>query len=358
MTDPRKLAERLGRAHTIADYERILREDREALLRELQAGWNDPRVNFDEYMVRVLEGGEQDEGNNSTSSQRGGHVQPSPAAPDPHEYRDPWRDGVVGLMCGACGRPADDPIHEVSDGNSGEDRSSPVAGGGGVVDGSVSDGGVEPPPVTVGPGDEVMDHEQYYEVLGRDRHLNVWGIRCVTGNAVVLVPIERYRTPDGRPVSGFKERYHPVSAAVLETERARIAELEREVENERTTVRTIVSQRDQAIENAERWERELEVTKRSFKEMTVLANDAIRERNEARVRLDGWEFIGDGVAVFGKDNRARVFVDRCWVRLDDETIERVTRQILAYACSECSEADAEDIFTPLRDLRDGRLNDE
>jgi hypothetical protein len=116
MTDLRKLAERLGRAHTIDDYERILREVREALREELLGLTVFRSSDVDETCVpwldiaRVLEWGGQagETGTERRVAENSLRRTSAPAAPDPHEYEGTH---LLDFHCGKCGRRIDDPIH-------------------------------------------------------------------------------------------------------------------------------------------------------------------------------------------------------------------------------------------------------
>lgn len=62
-----------------------------------------------------------------------------------------------------------------------------------------------PEPVYVGPGDVVTSQRERYEIIGTSKSGTVWALRLDNRWPITLSPIEMYRTPDGRPIAGFKD---------------------------------------------------------------------------------------------------------------------------------------------------------
>ena len=204
--------------------------------------------------------------------------------------------------------------------------------------------------VTVGPGDEVLyggDPDRLtWTVIGPAQvyqrenepqriviqHGDLRGVH--THNP----PIEALRTPDGRPVSGFREpRAELVNAKDSVLLGQRIVELEKyvvELEG-RPVMQTEWEQQQARIA-------ELEQELRGARRLREIAHEAgtklRHERDEARAERD------EAVAYRRRDEP--------WVRLDDETIERVTRLLLPgdYATRDMWWH----VPNVLRDLRDGK----
>jgi hypothetical protein len=276
------------------------------------------------------------------------------SAPDPHEFSgNDYVEGCIEQVgeSESCGRPADDPIHEVSDGTNEQGDSRRLGGGeeghpvqaqerdqagaptqsGDGLD-SRRDNPADPlqtEPVTVGPGDEVRWNSNSYTAIGDHEGCLViaWTDELGIKKASVMQHATVY-TPDGRPVSGFdpdagkslfqrkggQEMYDVCSK--LDDAEERIAELERKLKKERKTHKQVCRKYEETIRNVK------------------------RQREETSLHM-----------FMTKDELARLG----WVRLDDETIERVAKQYDQWTNEDW------DCFTEgtlrrfLRDLRDGRL---
>jgi len=161
--------------------------------------------------------------------------------------------------------------------------------------------------VTVGPGDEVRYLHDKYKVIGYstryDGHFVIEGVSRVECPRVKL---SQLHAPDGRPVSGFREpgtfKYH------LKCANDRIDDLEHELE------RLIAA---------------------TGKRMDTLE----RERDEARAERDHME--------------RQYHEQGPFVRLDDETIERVITE-LRFRIVKYWPVTVGDV---LRELRDGKLGE-
>ena len=241
----------------------------------------------------------------------------------PHEFKLGYITSGDDLCI--CGRSAYDSIHEVKDDNARLGDSGAAVPGGAEAD--VLDSGQDTP-VTVGPGDEVTRGGQIYDIVGRDKRGQAWGVLMLTCACVPLVPIESFRTLDGRPVSGFRE---PSAADRLLA-----------TEEYAGKVRALASRIDEL-------ERELEQAQHERGDWKDLYSDAVtrceqlkRERDEARAERD------EAVAYRRRDEP--------WVRLDDETIEKVAWVMFALDNAGPHHRYLHDKLRHcLRDLRDGSL---
>jgi len=221
--------------------------------------------------------------------------------------------------------------------------------------------------VTVGPGDEVLldeDATARGTVIGECGGEIVVGWDC--GDIMSDYP-DALRTPDGRPVSGFRDSVTFTNQR-LERDKAilreRIAELEREVEDYRVRLldeegRTADAEREldeqcrllgmgserEAKLMAERdeLERELEYERALRKDSNNLVRD-IRQQLKTPKSLS---IVDHAAAVIRERNEARAERAKpCgWVWLDDDTIERVVARV----------ANGAAFIAVLRDLRDGKL---
>jgi len=351
MSDLFNLAERIvnyvreGGDRPYGTYEVVVVE---RILREAWEGGG--QAKNDEHSADKAEGTSVTFSPDSTAAKGTSSQAAAPAALDPHEFT-PWRDTD---FCGCshrkpngapCLRPADDPIHEVKDDNARLDNSGAAVPGGAEAD--VLDSGQDTP-VTVGPGDEVTRGGQIYDIVGRDKRGQAWGVLMLTCACVPLVPIESFRTLDGRPVSGFREpRAELVNAKDSVLLGQRIVELEKyvvELEG-RPVMQTEWEQQQARIA-------ELEQELRGARRLREIAHEAgtklRHERDEARAERD--------VLLSGASKQAVRERELGWVRLDDETIEKVAWVMFALDNAGPHHRYLHDKLRHcLRELRDGEL---
>jgi len=261
----------------------------------------------------------------------------------PHEFKLGYITSGDDLCI--CGRSAYDSIHEVKDDNARLGDSGAAVPGGAEAD--VLDSGQDTP-VTVGPGDEVTRGGQIYDIVGRDKRGQAWGVLMLTCACVPLVPIESFRTLDGRPVSGFREpRAELVNAKDSVLLGQRIVELEKyvvELEG-RPVMQTEWEQQQARIA-------ELEQELRGARRLREIAHEAgtklRHERDEARAERD--------VLLSGASKQAVRERELGWVRLDDETIEKVAWVMFALDNAGPHHRYLHDKLRHcLRELRDGEL---
>jgi len=389
----------------------------------------------DEHSADKAEGTSVTFSPDSTAAKGTSSQAAAPVTPGPHKPTcDYWYSSNYIPSCGTCGRPADDPIHEVKDDNDRLGDSGAAVPGGAEAD--VLDSGQDTP-VTVGPGDEVRDEEERGadvlkpdmdnrgifrgdaggravdssadkavdavtvgpgdEVRWADEIHRVVGPSLLNPTSIVIKSVNSghtrtlshhlVRTPDGRPVSGFREpddafwkaQYY-TSMGWFADARDRIDKLEREIEGYKMGADAEAERSDEEYRLRLEAERELEIERSEHHDTADKARaeaDALRsELEEARHERGDWQDLySDAVARCEQLKRERdearaerdeaqrdleAFVepegDDPWVRLDDETIEKVAWVMFALDNAGPHHRYLHDKLRHcLRELRDGEL---